>query len=272
MLNVLREIDRRDRALSRLGWFQIALLALMLVAMPFDERTILGVTPWIKPAKFAASIAIYAWTLAWLLPYLVAPRWAKALVRWGTCVAMVVEIVCIAGQALRGTTSHFNIAAPMDEAIFSMMGMMITFGTGLDVLLLVLFFRRTVTLERAYLWGIRAGLVGAICAAGIGMLMVHHRAHSVGGPDGGPGLPVLNWSVQWGDLRAAHALALHSLQILPLAGYWISRIRAGNSPRSQVVTLAVVAIFYFTITGAVLWRALDGRPLVALKSVSATSR
>ena len=53
---------------------------------------------------------------------------------------MVIEIVCIAGQALRGTTSHFNVAAPTDEAIFSMMGMMIMFSTGLDVLLLVLFF------------------------------------------------------------------------------------------------------------------------------------
>src|SRR6476661_6035351 len=132
MLTILREIDRRDRVLSRLGWFQVALLALMLLAMPLDQRTILGLNPWIKPAKFAVSIAIYAWTLAWFLPYLTGPAWAKGVVRWGTAVAMVVEILCIAGQAARGTTSHFNDATPLDEAIFSVMGMLIMFSTCLD--------------------------------------------------------------------------------------------------------------------------------------------
>ncbi|HVU88074.1 MAG TPA: hypothetical protein VHD36_12215 [Pirellulales bacterium] len=262
MLSILREIDRRDRVLSRLGWFQVALLALMLLAMPLDQRTILGLNPWIKPAKFAASIAIYVWTLAWFLPYLSGPAWAKGLIRWGTVVTMITEIVCIAGQSLRGTPSHFNNTSAFNSAVFGIMGSMILFSTGLDVLLLVLFFRRHIMLPAPYLWGIRTGIAGVILAAGIGLLMVARDAHSVGGPDGGPGLPVLNWNTQHGDLRPAHAVALHALQILPLAGFLVSRFRAQAPVSVQLATFGACLLVYATITGLLLNQALEGRPLL----------
>jgi len=261
MLRLIHEIDRRDRVLSRLGWFQVALLALMLAVMPLDHRTILGLSPWVKPSKFAVSIAIYAWTLAWFMPYLTGSRWAKGLVRWGTAVAMVIEIVCIAGQSWRGTTSHFNNATPLDEAIFGVMGLFILLNTLLDILLLVLFFTRCVPLPAAYLWGIRCGLVGVIVGGGIGGMMVRNLAHSVGGRDGGPGLPVVNWSTEWGDLRVSHALGLHALQILPLIGFCVSRARQ-LSPRNQIGALTAFAILYALVIGATLWQAVEGRPLV----------
>lgn len=262
MLTILREIDRRDRVLSRLGWFQIGLLALMLLAMPWDHRTILGLNPWIKPAKFAASIAIYVWTLAWFLPYLTGPAWAKRLVRWGTVVTMVVEITCIAGQSLRGVSSHFNDASAFDGAVFGVMGTMIMFSTGLDVLLLVLFFLRNVPLPAPYLWGIRTGIAGVILGAVVGLLMVSRNAHSVGGPDGGPGLPVLNWNTQHGDLRPAHALALHALQLLPLVGFTVSRMRAQAPVPVQLATFGACLLVYATVTGLLLGQALEGRPLI----------
>jgi len=261
MMRFVQELNRRDRVLSRLGWFQFVLFGLMLAAMVVDQRTLLGVSVWLKPAKFAASIAIYAWTLAWFMPYVTGPRWAKGLIRWGTAAAMVVEIVCIAGQSWRGTTSHFNEATPLDGAIFSTMGMFIFFSTGLDALLLVLFFLRNIPLPGAYLWGIRSGLVGVILAAGIGVMMVANHAHSVGGRDGGPGLPVVNWSSAWGDLRVAHALALHALQILPLVGYGLGRSQA-RSPQRQVQALSVVAAMYGAVVAFTLWQAVDGRPLL----------
>ncbi len=52
--------------------------------------------------------------------------------------------------------------------------------------------------------------------------MVTHGGHTVDAPDGVHGLPFVNWSTAFGDLRVAHFFALHSLQAFPLLGLLIS--------------------------------------------------
>src|SRR6266436_8132600 len=70
----LRECYRRSKILAITGWIHVALLAGILVVSPFDSRLVMGINPWIKPIKFAISITIYVWTVAWLLEYL--PQWS----------------------------------------------------------------------------------------------------------------------------------------------------------------------------------------------------
>ena len=48
------------------------------------------------------SIAIYVWTVAWLLEYLRLPSWAKRIISWGIAISMLTEIACITAQAARG--------------------------------------------------------------------------------------------------------------------------------------------------------------------------
>src|SRR5260221_209270 len=117
----------------------------------------LGVNVWIKPIKFAMSIAIYVWTVAWLLEYLRLPSWAKRTISWGIAISMLTEIACITGQAARGTTSHYNVNAPFDAAIFSIMGSMIALNSVLALILLFLDrkIRRIESLPLGY--SVRAG-------------------------------------------------------------------------------------------------------------------
>src|SRR5262249_9949781 len=156
------------------GWIHFALLAGMSVISLFDSRLVMGINVWIKPIKFAVSIAVYVWTVAWLLEYLRLPSWAKRIISWGISISMLTEIACIAAQAARGTTSHYNVNTPFDAAIFSTMGAMIAINSVLALVLLILFCVARSEGPRPYLWGIRWGLVIFIAASAIGGVMIAH--------------------------------------------------------------------------------------------------
>ncbi|MGH7454292.1 MAG: hypothetical protein ACRENG_23255 [bacterium] len=264
MKKLLAEIYHRNRVLAITGWFHVGLLAVMLCIAPFDSRTVMGLNPWIKPMKFAASITLYLWTLAWFLKYLPGPRWAIRMISWGASFVMIVEIVCITMQAARGTTSHYNEAMAFDAVVFSIMGGMILLNTLLAALLLVLFFTQRIDLAPAYFWGIRLGTVVLILGSIEGMIMIFNQAHTVGLPDGGPGLPLVNWSTRAGDLRVAHMLGLHAFQIFPLFGYAISRWKRDRPVSQQIAYLFAFVLIYTSVTVFTFWQAMNGRPLVAL--------
>jgi hypothetical protein len=99
-------------------------------------------------------------------------------------------------------------------------------------------------------------------------------AHSVGAPDGGPGLPITHWNRQAGDLRVAHFLGLHGLQVLPLLGWAMALLArrrrashgstAGDQAALRAVRLVVIgAGAYIGLMLATLVQALQGRALVS---------
>jgi hypothetical protein len=265
--NFFAELHRRNPLLSRVAWANVALLAAAAAAAPFDARTVTGINPWIKPMKFAASVAVFLFTMAWLLEYLKAYGRAVRVVSWGVAAVFAVEQACIFLQAARGTTSHFNTRSAFDAAVFSLMGMMIVLNTALTAFVLLLFFRRAAAdgppLAPAYLWGVRLGLLLFIAAGLQGFVMTSQMGHTVGAADGGPGLPLLSWSTRAGDLRIAHALGLHALQALPLAGYAFSR-RTASERRHQVAFTFAFAAVYAAAFALLFRQAMLGRPLLAL--------
>jgi hypothetical protein len=214
------------------------------------------VNPWIKPIKFAVSIGIYYWTIAWLLQY-VAQAPAAAWIGTGTFWLLVYEMVCIGLQAARGLRSHFNASTPFNQFVFATMGIAIFVNTLLASWLLWLFLAKRTGLAPGYLVGIRIGLLLAVLASLQGLIMVRRMAHAVGAPDDGPGLPFLNWSRRGGDLRVAHFLGLHGLQVMIVCGYLFS---------GRPTTVAAAGIIYALVTVQFLRRGLHGRPVIALPS------
>jgi len=206
-----REFHRRDPLLATVGWANFGFLAVVAVAALVDERTILGLNPWVKPSKFLVSVGLFAWTVAWFLPYVQGPRWAVRTVSLGVAGTMTVEIIAILVRSARGVRSHFNFDTPLDGAIFGVMGLGIVVNTLMLALLTVLLFARPAALPRPYLWAVRLGVLLSLAGSAEGALMISQGAHAVGVAEGGAGLPYVNWSTEGGDLRAAHAVSLHGL-------------------------------------------------------------
>lgn len=255
---MITELRHRDPLLFWTGAFMLLLLLVSTLISIGDTRQILGLNPWIKPMKFMTSIAIFLWTVAWFMPQTEPRPRARAIVRWTIATAMTVEIVCIVMQSARGTTSHFNHATVFDDAIFGIMGLGVVVNTLAMMLFLFIIRRDTPPGRAGYLWGVRLGVAMFLMASLQGTMIVGNDAHSVPGPDGGPGLPFVNWSTDQGDLRIAHFFGMHAMQALPLLGFMLDRARIAAA-RNVVVA---AGILWLAVTAGLLYSALQGRPLI----------
>jgi hypothetical protein len=170
---------------------------------------------------------------------------------------MLIEMVIITWQAFNGRLSHFNVSTPFYGILFSIMGMAITVFTLWALYIAILFFRQKefpLWMSDGYKWGIRWGLLFFVLFAFEGGLMAVLLHHTIGAADGGEGLPLLNWSRFYGDLRVAHFFGMHSLQLLPLAGYYFAKTKWH---------IGLLSLIYFLFVSLLLWQALMGYPLMS---------
>ena len=252
-MNFFIELRRRNALLFWFGLFNLAVAVVCLILMPFEETQILGVNRWLKPFKFYSSVGIMVLTMDWLLYYLNNTKKIRTY-SWLIVITMFFENGLIIAQAIRKTTSHFNATSALNGIVFSIMGMLIAIFTIVVIFACVSFFRQNqFSILTPYVWGIRLGLLFFIIFSLEGGVMVGLLKHTIGGPDGGPGLPLVNWSNQYGDLRIAHFIGIHSLQVLPLFGNYIAKTK------TQTIIFSVV---YFVIASALFLQAINGIPLL----------
>ena len=257
----------------------VMLLALVAFAAGIflDPRTITGVPAWLKPAKFALSTAVYALTLAWVFRAL--PSWPRmrAIVGWTTAIVFAIEVAIIAVQAWRGTTSHFNVSTVLNGVLFGVMGTLIIMQTAASAAVAVALWRERHFDDRAIAWAMRIGMTLTIVGASTGGLMTRPTeaqleqartthamtvsgAHTVGAPDGGPGLSGTGWSTEHGDVRVPHFVGLHTLQILPLL---VVVLRRRGWPESLRVRAAIAAgLAYAGLFATLLVQALRGQSIM----------
>jgi hypothetical protein len=201
---------------------------------------------------------------------------ARRLHHAGTLMAVVAafELLVITIQSARGVASHFNATSPIDIAIFAAMGIAISMLWVAEIYVAVRAFRHDFA-SPARAWAIRLGLVGTLVGGSVGFIMPRPTpaqlaemqagghpaavgAHTVGAPDGGPGLPVTRWSTEAGDLRVSHFLGLHALQGLPLAAVWLERRR-----RRGARAVAALGVAWVGLTLVTLAQAFRAQPLLA---------
>ncbi len=252
MKHFFKELKFRNIKLYYFGWLCTLSSLICLIFIFTTSNKVLGINAWIKPFKFFLSSTIFVWTMNWITHYLQEKR--KVLVySWVVILVLAFETIYIALQASKGELSHFNISTPFYSVMYSLMGVAITTMTFLTGYIGFLFFRKTIPdIPVSYLWGIRLGIIIFVIFALEGGIMAANLSHTVGTADGGKGLPLLNWSLTKGDLRIAHFMGMHSLQILPLIGFYISK--------SAKITIAI-SLIYFLITTVLLLTALAGQSI-----------
>jgi hypothetical protein len=251
--------------------------ALTAVGLLVDARQLVGEPLWLKPMKFYLSLAVYNATLLYFLGFLSErPRFVRAV---GTLLSVcgALEMVAITLQAARGVRSHFNTATALDAAIFASMGIAIgvlwvTMMVVAGVLL------RTRLDNRPLASALRMGLVVGVVGAGLGYFMTMPRAeqlavmkaggqplesgaHTFGAKDGGPGLPLVGWSTTAGDMRPAHFLGLHGMQVLPALAALLARRRERSEAR-RLALVRAAGVAYLGLTGVLALQALRGLPVL----------
>jgi hypothetical protein len=265
-----RELHRRNRVLFAVALANVALAVAFTALMYVDGRTLLGRNVWTKPWKFATSIAIFTATMGWILPSLSLTDRVSRLATYVIGGAMSIEIALISTQAARGVASHFNTSTPIDSAIYGVMGVTITISSVVVGYVLWRIVRDPPDLAPAYRWGIYLGMCLFVVASFEGWLMVSQSGHAVGAANDSPGLPLLNWSVTGGDLRVAHFIGLHALQVLPLTGY-VAAQRDGVSTRQSLAVVGLVGAGYGLLTVLTFVLALRGTPLYPSPTLPAAS-
>lgn len=269
MKSTAMELYHRNRPLFAVAVANLLLAVVFTGLMAVDGRTLLGRNVWTKPWKFATSIAIFTATMGWILPSLSLTDRVEKIATYTISGAMTIEIVLISTQAARGVASHFNTSTGLDSTIFMIMGLTITISSVAVAYVLWRVIRNPPALPPAYLWGIILGMFVFVLASFQGWLMIAQGGHGVGAPNGSPGLPLLNWSLTGGDLRIAHFVGLHALQVLPLTGYYAEQ-RVQESSRRALGVLSVVGGFYVLLTVGLFIQALRGTPLIGSFSIPAT--
>jgi hypothetical protein len=266
------------RPLAGFSGLMVATALVSVAGLVFDDRTMAGEPIWLKPFKFSVSLLVYALTWTWLLSLQRRPRRVMWWAGTASAVLLGVEMVIIVGQVVRGRASHFNAETAFDTALFTIMGIAITAVWVLGMVQGLILLRKRIP-DRPLALAIRFGVVLGSVGIGLAFLMtgptpdqlaaLDHGlspdrlgAHSVGVPDGGPGLPITGWSTTGGDLRIPHFVGIHALQALPLLAFLLARTTMSADVRARLVIVGGIA--YAGLTGLVTWQALRGQPLLSL--------
>jgi hypothetical protein len=252
MLEILDTIKQKNELLYYFGWLCVLGSIITAVLTQTTSTEVLGINAYIKPMKFFISTVLFVWTFGFYMQYLNYPTAIK-IFNWIAIIGLGFELVAITMQAAKGKLSHFNISTSFDAMLFSMMAGAITIVMLAALYIGVLFFvQKSFEVSMLIIWSIRLSIIITVIFAFEGFAMGAMLKHTIGAADGAAGLPIVNWSKSHGDLRVAHFLGLHAIQIVPLLCYYLAK--------STWHVIIISCIYLFIVTGTLI-QAIMGKPL-----------
>lgn len=260
---------RFEAAFGTRPWWDTAVIFAALVPVTFgayliDERVLNGISVWIKPLKFQASVALHLATLAVLAHLLSQSRRrsrAFSVVVATSTTAALFEIAWITFQAARGRASHFNDQTVVEAGMYVLMGIGAVLLVVAPLIMGIWLLRepqRRPGPDPLHLAAVLGLVLSAVFTLVVAGYMSTHGGHWVGDvATDASGLPVFGWSRNVGDLRVAHFFATHAMQLLPLAGFVLRNTGALGCHWVRIGSAA-----YIVFTAAVFVQALLGQPFL----------
>lgn len=231
-----------------------------------DARLVEGVPVWLKPFKFAVSFALLFATLAVVEHRLsdgVRQGWPIRWVGWIMAAAFLSEMAYIFYAGSLAEASHFNLSTPFHAFMYR--GVMATGAVALVACVGWMGWIVKRDTQARLGVGLREGIwLGFMLSFLLTLVVAGYMSTSgrhVGmHPDLAPTLWITGWSAVTGDLRPAHFVALHAMQVLPLWGLWLDKRKSPH----HLAGVRMGALVYTVLTVALFVQALMGLPLIRL--------
>jgi hypothetical protein len=253
MKTVFEILKDKNEVLFLYGAICLVGALVCFVASKYSSLQILGISAWIKPLKFFLSVAIFTWTMGFYLQYLQNQK-QVVLYTWSMIILFSLELIPIVYQASRGKLSHFNLETSFDKFIFNFMALAITILMLHTIYIAILFFnQKQFDAPETLIMAIKLSILITVIFAFEGFAMGAILKHTVGSDDGSSGLPVVNWSKNYGDLRVAHFFGIHAIQVIPLLTYLIAK------SKRDVIIIASLYLVFVTYT---LFQAIQGKSII----------
>ena len=259
-------------------YFSFLFLLVSILGLIIDDRILQYVPIWLKPFKFSVSSVIFIGSILYFLKYISNQKFiylTNKIVSYG----LMIELLIIFFQAYRGKMSHFNNQTFEDFILFQIMAITIVcvwLGFGVYAWKL---FKSTEYGNDLVFKGIQVGAIITFLTMPFAFTMPQPSktqlqeiiknksqiglvvgSHTVDEKDPSQTYPLTGWAKTGGDLRIAHFLGLHALQILPILAFLLNGINFTISNKKRI--LSTTGFFYLLLVVVVLVQALKGIPII----------
>lgn len=247
------------RQLWLLSGIAVAMMALGLIWGVFDTRIYQDALVWLKPFKFALSLAVYFATLALVVQRMSQDSRLLRVTVGVVAAAFWFEMIYIAMQAAQGQGSHYNTGDLYHGVMYGLMGLgAVSLVVGVAIIGLQVLRDKGARLSEHMRWGIGIGFILSTVLTLITAATLSSMSGHFVGASGGAVIPLLGWSASVGDLRPSHFVALHAMQAIPLLALWSE---GRKSARAWVIGGAAT---YASVTMGLYVQALMGLPMIRL--------